>query len=285
MNELDLKSSNKSKRSAGGRFVEVLDIEKLDAAFPEKAVKRFELSKKARIKRCDLLIVGGGTGGVAAALTAAAAGLKVCLSEETSWLGGQLSTQGVSALDENYLVESSGATRSYKAFRNAIRAHYRALGAVDGAARFEPYLDPGNCWVSRLAFEPKVAVKILADLLKPYIEAGNLELFMRSQAFSIRKSEQKIKAVQCIDLDSAKVIEFRPRFCIDATELGALLPLANIEYRSGAESRQETGEAHAPEHANPENVQDYTYPFVLEFCPSENHCIEKPPFYDEFLQQ
>ncbi len=266
-------------------FKEILDIEMLDAAAPEKAVKQFEIKAKPRIVKCDLVIVGGGMGGVAAALAACDSGLKVCLSEETAWLGGQMTSQGVSAFDENYLVESSGATKRYKAFRKAIRDHYAQLGGVAGQARFEPYLDPGNSWVSRLAFEPKVAVKLLSELLQPYIAKGQLQLLMRAAALSVRFDRNKIRALQCVDLDTGKVTEMRCKFCIDATELGDLLPLAKVEYRSGAESREDTGEAHAPLVAQPENVQDFTYPFVVEFRPGENHTIAKPPHYDEFARE
>jgi NADPH-dependent 2,4-dienoyl-CoA reductase/sulfur reductase-like enzyme len=44
---------------------------------------------------CDVLIVGGGTGGVAAALAAAGAGHRVILTEETDWIGGQFTAQAV----------------------------------------------------------------------------------------------------------------------------------------------------------------------------------------------
>src|SRR5881394_413534 len=84
---------------------------------------------------CDVLIAGGGTGGVAAALAAARSGRRVVLLEETDWLGGQLTSQGVSALDEHEHIESCGGTASYYALRNAIRAHYG-----------EP--NPGHCWVT-----------------------------------------------------------------------------------------------------------------------------------------
>ncbi len=69
--------------------------------------------------RCDVLVVGGGTGGIAAALAAARAGRRVCLLEETNWIGGQLTAQGVSALDEHEHIERFGGTRSYYALREA----------------------------------------------------------------------------------------------------------------------------------------------------------------------
>ena len=103
---------------------------------------------------CEVLIVGGGTGGVAATLAAARHGRRTCLLEETDWLGGQLTSQGVSALDEHDLIETFGGTASYNGLRRAIRAHYEALGLDPRQAGG----NPGSCWVTRLAFEPSVAV-------------------------------------------------------------------------------------------------------------------------------
>ena len=80
----------------------------------------------ARVIECDVLIVGGGTGGVAAALAAARRGRRVHLIEETDWIGGQLTAQGVSALDEHEHIEAFGGTASYYQLRNALRDHYRA---------------------------------------------------------------------------------------------------------------------------------------------------------------
>ena len=57
--------------------------------------------------KTDILIVGGGTGGVAAALSAAARGKRVVLTEETDWVGGQLTSQGVPP-DEHPWIESFG---------------------------------------------------------------------------------------------------------------------------------------------------------------------------------
>src|SRR5215217_6772361 len=96
---------------------------------------------------CDVLVAGGGMGGVAAALAAARRGCRTCLIEETDWLGGQLSAQGVSALDEHEHIEAFGATRSYYALRDGLRDRYRSAA---GAAGRDPAFNPGDCWVSRL---------------------------------------------------------------------------------------------------------------------------------------
>src|SRR5258706_15005747 len=73
---------------------------------------------------CEILIAGGGTGGVAAALAAARNGRRVVLLEETDWLGGQITDQGVPALDEQEHIESLGGTSRHYVVRNAMRAHY-----------------------------------------------------------------------------------------------------------------------------------------------------------------
>ena len=61
---------------------------------PSVAVVRTGTLKPSRVIACEILIVGGGTGGVAAALAAAQRGRKVHLLEETDWIGGQLTVTG-----------------------------------------------------------------------------------------------------------------------------------------------------------------------------------------------
>src|SRR5579864_5728617 len=78
----------------------------------------------------DVAVFGGGLGGVAAALAAADAGRSVVLVEETGWVGGQLTVQGVCTPDEDGInnipvVETCGATGSYKDLKHQIRLWYR----------------------------------------------------------------------------------------------------------------------------------------------------------------
>src|SRR5438552_17274730 len=122
------------------------------------AVLPVESAASARAEPCEILIAGGGTGGVAAALAAGRSGRRVALLEETDWLGGQMTAQGVSALDEHEYIESFGGTASYYALRNAIREHYGAP-------------NPGNCWVTRLAFEPRLAIAVIDRSLQPHGQA------------------------------------------------------------------------------------------------------------------
>ena len=75
-------------------------------------------------ERTEILVVGGGTGGVASALGAAALGRRVVLTEETDWLGGQLTAQAVPP-DEHRWIESCGCTARYRAFRQGVRCAIR----------------------------------------------------------------------------------------------------------------------------------------------------------------
>ena len=50
----------------------------------------------------DVVVVGGGAGGTSAGIQSARSGASVLIVEETPWLGGMLTSAGVSAFDGNY---------------------------------------------------------------------------------------------------------------------------------------------------------------------------------------
>src|SRR5918998_2941782 len=113
-----------------------------------------------RERRCDILVCGGGLGGVAAALAATAHGLDVVVTEPTDWLGGQLTSQAVPP-DEHRWIERYGCTATYRKLRDGIRVHYRACYPLTLDARLAPALNPGACTVSRLGHEPRGALAVL----------------------------------------------------------------------------------------------------------------------------
>ena len=259
----------------------VLDVMKVPAAGDAtRAVVPVNAGAPAETVECDILVVGGGMGGVAGAWAAARRGHRVCLLEETDWIGGQMTAQGISALDEHLHIERFGGTRSYDAMREAIRDHYRPRAVEDAP---EP-LNPGSCWVTALAFEPRVGLAVLEGLLAPEVEAGRLRLFLRTKACGAEVEGDRVTGVYAIDLDNRCLRDFRFRYVLDATELGDLLPLTGTEYVVGAESIAETGEPHAqPEAPKAHCVQSLTYVFAMERRPTgENHTIERPDRYAHY---
>jgi FAD dependent oxidoreductase len=230
----------------------------------------------------DVLIVGGGLGGVAAALAATRHCASVALLEETDWLGGQATCQGVSALDEHDYIERFGGSRSYYQFREAIRDYYRSL--ISGGTRPQTPFNPGSSWVSRVAFEPIVAVRVIDAFLAPAVEAGRLQIFRRHKAFAIDSVGERACSLDAIDLDNGSVLRISFGFVLDATELGDLLPLAGTDYVVGAESIAETGEPHAqPEQPRARCVQSCTYTFALERRPlDEDNRIARPTRYERY---
>jgi hypothetical protein len=101
----------------------------------------------------------------------------------------------------------------------------------------------------------------------------------------VGRLNEAIDKVTMVDLETGKWLNFRAKYFIDATELGDLLALSGTPYRYGSECQDETGEPSAPSVENPDQVQDYTYPFMVEFVPSTNNTIAKPPLYDRFNKE
>src|SRR6478735_3961869 len=114
----------------------------------------------------DLVIVGGGLGGCAAAMAALERGLTVVLTETTDWIGGQLTSQAVPP-DEHPWIEQFGCNARYRKLRQEIRDFYRRNYPLSAEALDNPRLNPGNGGVSKLCHEPKVALAALSAMLAP----------------------------------------------------------------------------------------------------------------------
>ncbi|KAK7398534.1 hypothetical protein QQX98_012082 [Neonectria punicea] len=235
---------------------------------------------KSQAFSTDVLVVGGGLGGVAAALGALRRGRRVFLTEEYEWLGGQLTSQAVPP-DEHCWVEQFGITRSYRALRDGIRQFYRDHYPLTDEARQRPQLNPGAGHVSKLCHEPRVAVAVIDAMFMPYIGSGRIVVKKRTKPVSCQTDEQgAISSVSFRQLDHRGVFTVQASFVIDATELGDLLPMSNTPYVTGFESRKDTGEPSAPEEAQPSNSQAVSICFAVDHVKGENHTIPKPPSYD-----
>ncbi|MGD1851520.1 MAG: FAD-dependent oxidoreductase [Cyanophyceae cyanobacterium] len=264
----------------------------------------------AVIETCDLLIAGGGLAGSAAAYEALLAGKIVCMTDITDGVGGQISSQVTSALDERPTQRSRlYFPRGYLAFRQRIEQHYGRL-------------NPGACWVSASCFMPYDGHKLLFDLLKdaektgkgtlkwypnPVIKAVELGEISRLIAGALAIQHQPapnapplntLPLSQTIE-DAYRyenspnftktIVQFTPDrpndgigapwYVIDATETGELIGLLNVPHRLGIapisawepSSSSQTGDAYC--------TQGFTYPFAME-AQAEEQAYQKPDFYD-----
>jgi len=227
--------------------------------------------------RCDVAVIGGGVGGCAAALGALRNGMSVVMTEETDWIGGQLTSQAVPP-DEHPWIESFGATRLYRDYREAVRAYYRRHYPLTGEALRRPYLNPGNGRVSKLTHEPRVSLAVLSDMLAPYASSGRLTLLLQHKPLAADGDGDVVKSVT-VRSAAARTRTIQASYFLDATEQGDLLPLTRTEYVTGAESRQQTGELHAAEQPQPNNIQSFTVCFAIDYFAGEDHTIDKPEQY------
>ncbi len=169
----------------------------------------------------DVLVVGGGTGGTAAAIQAARRGAKTILVSEFSWLGGMLTSAGVSAPDGNELT----------AFQTGIWGQFlRELNA-----RQPEGLDHG--WVSFFTYEPHIGAEIFADWIA---ELPNLEWIQEQTPEAVLIKNSGVSGVRF------QTVTVQATLTIDATELGDLLELGEIPYRWGWELQSEFNEPSAP---------------------------------------
>ncbi|WP_327009356.1 FAD-dependent oxidoreductase [Dactylosporangium sp. NBC_01737] len=225
----------------------------------------------------DVLVVGGGLGGVAAALAALRAGRTVVLTEEYDWLGGQLTSQAVPP-DEHSWVEQFGVTASYRALRDGIRDYYRRYYPLTDAARRWTHLNPGAGGVSRLCHEPAVAKAVLEAMLQPYRGGGRLTVLQPWTATGAETDGDRVTAVTGRHRDSHEQTTVTARYVLDATETGELLPLTGTEYVTGFESQDDTGEPSAPPVAQPGNMQAVSVCFAIDHVDGD-HTIDRPDAY------
>ncbi|HEY9838289.1 MAG TPA: FAD-dependent oxidoreductase, partial [Vampirovibrionales bacterium] len=204
----------------------------------------------------DVLVVGGGTGGTAAAIQAARRGAQTILVSECSWLGGMLTSAGVAAPDGNELV----------AFQTGLwGAFLRELGH-----RQTEGLD--NSWVSMFSYDPRIAAKLFADWVQVL---PNLKWIIGQTPSKVLQQNNCITGVQFATVTvHAKII-------LDATELGDVLALGNVPHRWGWELRSHFGEPSAPVSPNELTraypVQAPTWVVILKDFGTAENAPEIPP--------
>ncbi len=234
----------------------------------------------ATTMRTEVLIVGGGLGGVAAALAAVEGGASVVLVEGDRWLGGQLTAQAVPS-DEHMWSEQFGITASYRRLRDGIRRYYRDHYPLTAAARSQPWLNPGGGFVSPLCHEPRVGVDVIEAMLAPWRASGRLTILQPHRLLSAEADADFVRAVTIVSEATGGEVVIEAAYVLDATETGELLPAAGVEYVTGFESTKDSGEPSAPDEAQPANFQGVSWCFAMDHVDG-NHTIDRPATYDHW---
>ena len=164
---------------------------------------------------CDVLIVGAGCGGVAAALAATNAGRVVIMTEAGDRVGGQLTSQAVPP-DEHPWVEATGATATYRKLRDAVRTRYRQTRRLTRTAAEDPQLNPGSAWVSQLSAEPEVFREVLDDMLGPAQATGLLRCLMRHRPIAAEVTGDQVAAVSFEELQTGDRSTVAAAYVLDA---------------------------------------------------------------------
>ena len=205
----------------------------------------------------DVAIVGAGAGGCAAALQAARSGASVLLLEEGPWVGGMLTSAGVSAIDGNYRLRGG----IFGEFCDSLAARYGGYEALRTG------------WVSNILFEPQVGEAVLGNML-----AGekNICLYRNISLDSLTRKD----AVWHLRCGGRR---FRAAMLVDCTELGDVAARLGIPYDLGMDSSRDMGEDVAPEEAN-DIIQDLTYVITARFY-DRDMTISRPEGYDASLYE
>ncbi len=223
-------------------------------------ISLFSFSQKVEKKtEADVLVIGGGVGGTAAAIQSARMGVKTILVEPTTMLGGMLTAAGVSCTDGSDGL-SSGI---WEEFRQGLYKHYGRNKLNSG-------------WVSATCFEPYVGDSIFkawADKEK------SLQVLYVYQFSQLLKENGKITGAFFRHLVDGSILKVKAKVVIDATELGDVFAVAGAAYDLGMDDPAISGETEARQ----KNIiiQDLTWAAVLkDYGAGTDKTIPRPAEYD-----
>ena len=265
----------------------------------------------AEVWECDVAIVGGSLGGVAAAYHSMKTGAITCLIELTPMLGGQVSSQGVSAIDESLLMRyRQKFPLSWTHFKNIIASQPALPPKYSYLKPNSVVADTNSCWVGNLCFTPYSGELASEEFLRESQRSAPKSRWETEVAFkgaSFNENGDRITAVHAVrriprdpnylpqgrlsreikswfnwnpdEIFDKKAIRLqapvgRQMMVIDSTDTAELIAWANLPHRVGSEGFSTTGELHAVAD-NPECTQAFTFPFVLKIADDEGQSLKE----------
>jgi hypothetical protein len=225
-------------------------------------------------RACDVIVAGGSTAALSAAIAAAEEGARTCLVEPTDWIGGQITASGVPAIDWAWHRVFDGTGAVWVDVARVARQPENMPPILRDATTATG--NPGGCWVSRNCFEPLAfldthlrphesrlqgTLTVLRNAVVKRVERDDIARTIRSVTVVQRTPREGVAAggydvLPSVDLadwyderPSARYtkalvrLSAGPRFAsravfIDATEWGELLALAGAPYVQGVEPNE-----------------------------------------------
>ncbi len=265
----------------------------------------------AQKETCEILVIGAGLAGAATAYEALLAGRTVCVTEITDWVGGQISSQGTSALDERGTQRSLlFYPRGYIELRERIEAKYGRQ-------------NPGACWVSVSCFMPYHGHEILFQMLQDAAKkgGGTFKWFPNTVVKDLDISNNQINSAIAIQHQPAAntppinteplsqiiedayryenssrfdktIIQFAPLpvaektggadwYVVEATETGEIIALADVPYRLGIDPQTYVDPSSPVDTRDSYCTQGFTYTFAMEATDTPQTHVE-PAFYSQY---
>lgn len=218
------------------------------------------LASCSKPEHVDVLVIGGGASGISAGVQSARMGVSTMVVEETPWIGGMLTSAGVSCIDGNYRMQSG----IFGEFADSLSHRYGGWDALKTG------------WVSNINFEPHVGQEILTNIAA---SCGDF-LQVRRETVMTEVFKEDGRWVVKFRNPNGKQYAVTADVLIDGTELGDVAKACGVDYKIGMESSADTGESIAPDESN-DIIQDLTFVAILkDYGPNADMTIEEPEGYD-----
>ncbi len=223
------------------------------------------LPASAETVEADIVIFGGTSGGIAAAVQAKRMGRSVVIAEWTRHLGG-LTTGGLGATDIGNKAVIGGIARE---FYEQIAAHYenpqawmweepkKSAALQSGQEKGADPLVAKTGRPTKWTFEPHVAMGIY----RKWLADAGVPVYFGQRLVSVKKDGTRLVE---FTTDSGRT--FRGRMFIDASYEGDLMAKAGVSYHVGREANATYGEtingirAQTPKHQFLVDVDPYVKP-------------------------
>ncbi|MBI3973017.1 MAG: FAD-dependent oxidoreductase [Chloroflexi bacterium] len=192
-----------------------------------------ELARRSH--RYDLVVVGGGMAGCAAAITAARRGVRTALVQDRPVLGGNGSKE-----IRVWLLGANGGGNN---------AYFRETGLMEELRLENLYRNPeGNAEIWDTVLLERVLTQ---DHLDIFLNTIITDVATEPTMPAGQEDSRRITRVSGYTLASELRHTFEAPLFVDATGDGTVALLAGATYRTGREASREFGETLAPEAAEP----------------------------------